>query len=708
MKKIYRSSICVCIALMVLISSILATVTINAVAGGTVKTGLVNLAIGKTTEASAVWPDPGYEGNKAIDGNQDTRWAAVFSNDNQYLIVDLGKNYSIWETKISFEFTDGDKSKYLYKIEGSVDKASWFDYATSQWEIGTVGTKDDLNMATAKYMKVTVKGGGQFASIREFQILGDDVQFTSQEVANQITLSDCTVGVDKLVLPTVPIGFTRTIKTTTPSGIINADGTVTRPLVTSTVNVILSVKDVNGISADTQSIPVRVCSADDIDYVGNLMMKIKDIPRVLSYNDNKDTLVELESLYNQLTDEKKLQVTNYDVLKNALVKIDSLKFSPITSGNVLWQHTSKADNGLWTVIESSPYGTTEVSNGAFHNIDHCVLSPGMTDFGENGSDYLAFTIMNDSPATRDLEDFYSVYSVEVKDGATVKTLIATRPIVGTDSKTVDQIVELNATGKALRGQQNLQVWFGKFSDLYGMRIGVKSDKPYTDDPMRVNIWYNGKLSSWIGETKESVNTDLVADLDAVYHEPAKNLYMQRPIDSSKWKEITRTTGAIVLRMYLSKDLSDKAAVKLTFSTGKSGTAKLDINLTQSKLKQGWNDIVVYLSDLGDINYESTDWMKLSMTGNDSDVLIALSRADLVDMSKGEAESDLLIPPFDTTGEDENGNGIDNFTQDDTDSVGIVENAATGATSTIPVMAIIAMASGVVLSINKRRGKRKAV
>lgn len=60
---------------------------------------VVKISQNKTYEASSVWPDPGYETDKAFDDDEETRWSAIVESDS-WISIDFGGDYNI--TAISF------------------------------------------------------------------------------------------------------------------------------------------------------------------------------------------------------------------------------------------------------------------------------------------------------------------------------------------------------------------------------------------------------------------------------------------------------------------------------------------------------------------------------------------------------------------------------------------------------------------------------
>ncbi|MED4203597.1 beta-N-acetylglucosaminidase domain-containing protein [Neobacillus mesonae] len=106
-----------------------------------------NLAEGKTAAASSSevsWLTP----DLAVDGNNNTRWASLYS-DNQWISVDLGKVYSIDKVKLYWEAAYGKQ----YKIQVSKDGNQWTDVYT---ELNSNGGTDEIQFPAveARYVKM--------------------------------------------------------------------------------------------------------------------------------------------------------------------------------------------------------------------------------------------------------------------------------------------------------------------------------------------------------------------------------------------------------------------------------------------------------------------------------------------------------------------------------------------------------------------------
>ncbi|HHW49482.1 MAG TPA: DUF4469 domain-containing protein [Clostridiaceae bacterium] len=141
-----------------------------AVSAATHTPEITNIAYGKTATASS--EETGNTASKANDNNLDTRWCANNGNTGHWWMVDLGGEYRLTGSEITWE---KEAKVYKYKIEASLDGSLWITVAdrtgnTSAQQV----QKDDISITPVRYVRVTVTGlePGCWASIRECKIFG--------------------------------------------------------------------------------------------------------------------------------------------------------------------------------------------------------------------------------------------------------------------------------------------------------------------------------------------------------------------------------------------------------------------------------------------------------------------------------------------------------------------------------------------------------
>lgn len=132
---------------------------------------LENLAQGKTATASSTY-SASYAASKAVDGDAGTRWAQqTGAADPSWLQVDLGAAHLVHRTETSAFLYSGLGVKY--KIEYSLDGASWSSYVdrTAAFTTPDVDTSDAA--VSARYMRITFTvTQGQGGSVFEFKVFG--------------------------------------------------------------------------------------------------------------------------------------------------------------------------------------------------------------------------------------------------------------------------------------------------------------------------------------------------------------------------------------------------------------------------------------------------------------------------------------------------------------------------------------------------------
>jgi alpha-L-fucosidase len=126
--------------------------------------GLTPLSEGKPAKASSVWNAPGYEADKAFDGDEHTRWGAAPDSRSGWLEVDLGAEQRIGRAEIietfhrtqefALEYKQGDAWKELY--HGSAIES---------------GKPIEFAPVRARYVRLNILRAGEVPTIEELQIM---------------------------------------------------------------------------------------------------------------------------------------------------------------------------------------------------------------------------------------------------------------------------------------------------------------------------------------------------------------------------------------------------------------------------------------------------------------------------------------------------------------------------------------------------------
>lgn len=133
-----------------------------------------NIAVNKVASASS---EQNFIGNynqayKGNDGSMSTRWCASNGNTGHWWQVDLGSNYDITGSEITWE---KDGNIYKYKIDISNDNINWTTIVdkTNNTQVEQIQT-DNFNK-NARYIRVTVTGldSGCWASFYELKVFGN-------------------------------------------------------------------------------------------------------------------------------------------------------------------------------------------------------------------------------------------------------------------------------------------------------------------------------------------------------------------------------------------------------------------------------------------------------------------------------------------------------------------------------------------------------
>ena len=124
--------------------------------------------------------EAGNIGENAVDGDAATRWVAVDGTYPQSITVDLGESYYVGNLTLQWD-TKGGNRHYMYYVEVSEDGTSFRELLDkrSNTAMGTI--TDSLNMAKARYIRITATGCNVTGWATLFEIQADGYSITSEK-----------------------------------------------------------------------------------------------------------------------------------------------------------------------------------------------------------------------------------------------------------------------------------------------------------------------------------------------------------------------------------------------------------------------------------------------------------------------------------------------------------------------------------------------
>ncbi|WP_136605142.1 discoidin domain-containing protein [Paenibacillus dokdonensis] len=128
-----------------------------------------NVALNKGVTASS--SDGSGKPANAVDGEDSSAWIAASTELNSWLQIDLGGDYELTGTQVTWN----EAKNYKYKIEVSADSVHWYMAADQTDASGREQIRKDRFLETARrYVRITVTGleAGTKAGIREFAVWG--------------------------------------------------------------------------------------------------------------------------------------------------------------------------------------------------------------------------------------------------------------------------------------------------------------------------------------------------------------------------------------------------------------------------------------------------------------------------------------------------------------------------------------------------------
>lgn len=139
---------------------------------------LKNICTGKDVTVSSF--EAGNIGENAVDGDAATRWVAVDGTYPQSITVDLGEAYYVGNLTMQWD-TKGGNRHYMYYVEVSEDGTNFREVLDkrSNTAMGTI--TDSLNMAKARYIRITATGCNVTGWATLFEIQADGYSITSEK-----------------------------------------------------------------------------------------------------------------------------------------------------------------------------------------------------------------------------------------------------------------------------------------------------------------------------------------------------------------------------------------------------------------------------------------------------------------------------------------------------------------------------------------------
>lgn len=123
-----------------------------------------SLATGKKATASSTWPSPGYEADKAVDGDENTRWGAAADARSGWLEVDLGCPMLVGQAVIK-ELGYHRTQKFAIECKNG---EGWKELAKGTTIAGTKVI--DFKPITARHFRLNVQKANEVPTIEEFEL----------------------------------------------------------------------------------------------------------------------------------------------------------------------------------------------------------------------------------------------------------------------------------------------------------------------------------------------------------------------------------------------------------------------------------------------------------------------------------------------------------------------------------------------------------
>lgn len=165
------------------------SVTVNLPYAASTVTGVTVVSLNKPVTASSTGGTT-TPASAAVDGNNTTRWASVFS-DPQWIAMDLGASYKIVEVDLNWEAAAGKN----YLIQTSTDNVNWITQNTITGNTTSgVHTYATAAVPTARYVRMygTSRATGWGYSLYEFTVYGAPITSNTTPTGTSLALNQYT------------------------------------------------------------------------------------------------------------------------------------------------------------------------------------------------------------------------------------------------------------------------------------------------------------------------------------------------------------------------------------------------------------------------------------------------------------------------------------------------------------------------------------
>ncbi len=158
---------------------------INNTANTTAVSQLTRINIASAT-ASAFKADTGRIPGNVFDGDLSTVWAS--SGMPQWITIDLGAEYSVSKTRISF-FGYNQNRLYNYTIEAAAVDGNWITLKSNIESSANLWTEETFGAVRARFLRITLNAASNsgWATINEIEIYGNSIVETANNP--KLTLS---------------------------------------------------------------------------------------------------------------------------------------------------------------------------------------------------------------------------------------------------------------------------------------------------------------------------------------------------------------------------------------------------------------------------------------------------------------------------------------------------------------------------------------
>ncbi|RTE10819.1 discoidin domain-containing protein [Paenibacillus whitsoniae] len=325
--------------------------------------------LAKVTASDKQWPGNGLSadqvGSLLFDGSTSS-FGDLNTASGSYYTIDFGEGVTVkLDEAVLMPRASFPARLNGMVIQGSNDNVNWTNITTgvkgalaNTWYVMDNDQIVDHN--AYRYLRL-YNSSAWSGDVAEVEFYGDYTASAAMVASKITSIPTQAMYAASIAMPKIPAGYTLSIKSTSPPGIIGTDGTITQPDYDTLVNVVFTVtKLADGTTADTRSISTVVTGyllPPDGYTKGSYYLYQNEVNRIKTALNQPGA--DKPSLFKQLVQAQGLLVSIKDIYKK--INITS---SMAMASSISWDGTANAAANGWRAFDGDTTTSPDTKTSA--------------------------------------------------------------------------------------------------------------------------------------------------------------------------------------------------------------------------------------------------------------------------------------------------------------------------------------------------------